>query len=551
MRVDEVFSPAQRYCFLAGAGISVDSPSNLPLAADIVHQVIASLQLETGIEQKMRDDFARRALRFEQFLELIWRFYDPHLHVLDHLAACSSPNMSHHFLARALERGHAVFTTNFDRLIELACAQRGLSVRSVCDSMQRRTQKNETELKVWKLHGSLLNEQGKDTRETVAAMLSRVGQKGEAFGADPHFRTAFQQDVAQRDLVVLGYSGRDDYDVVPMISEARSDRRIIWVWHHPDVFPSTAFPYAQCPPRLKDALGPCDRILTLGNWRPEQLVVIVGRTPWIVRELGHTLLGSQDSETPADEYRVPDRYYTQWRIKHALEDWKHAGFVGLYHLSRGDYEVAYRAFSLALADAEKGGAFLPILNVTLWLSETSLRRGDTERAWKHLEEYYGLLHEPRDKAWLAEFDRMLPADKQKYLVDYYQHLAMCCTAMGRYEEAQAALENSPTQEDTAPHARQLYEMARLLRRKGDNLAAVEKARQAIGIHRKYGNLNSLSMCLLLVGEALVDMNDLAEAGKCFDEAVRICGLTGNRDVLAHCEAAQRQLQKRGVQESGR
>ena len=67
MRVDEVFSPDQRYCFLAGAGISVDSPSNLPLAADIVHQVIASLQLETGIEQKMRDDFARRALRFEQF----------------------------------------------------------------------------------------------------------------------------------------------------------------------------------------------------------------------------------------------------------------------------------------------------------------------------------------------------------------------------------------------------------------------------------------------------------------------------------------------------
>lgn len=543
VNVDELFSPANRYCFLAGAGISVDPPSNLPLAKDIVCQVVASLQLENNTERKMLEDFDHGLLRFEQFMELISNFYDPHLNILDHLAMCRSPNMIHNFLAHALERGDSVFTTNFECLIELACTQRGINARSIYGSMHAETNENGPERQVWKLHGSLQDEQGKDTRESVVATLSRVGQQGEAFSSDPYLRNAFQKNIQQRHLVVLGYSGLDDYDIVPMISHAKSDKRIIWVWHDPNVHPAVAFRYQECAEQMKDARSPCDKVLALGNWSPEQLVVLVGRTSSIVSELNKTLTGNRDVKLSADEYKIPGHYYAKWRIRHALEDWKHGCFVGKYYLSRGDYKAAYCSFLSALQEARRVGAFFAILGIMLSLSESCIRSGHTRLTLKHLEEYYSLLHNPEEKS-LAKFYQALTISKPGYLVDYYQHLATCYTQMELYDEAQVALDNSPTEEDTIAHARKLYETARILYRKGDNFLAIQKAKQAIRIHRRQGNLNSLAICLLFVGVVLMALNGLDEAERCFDESARICGLTKNSHVLRNCEMAQRQLHAR-------
>ena len=63
---------------------------------------------------------------------------------------------------------------------------------------------------------------------------------------------------------------------------------------------------------------------------------------------------------------------------------------------------------------------------------------------------------------------------------------------------------------TIEYARGLYEKARIMKKKGDSLTALSLVEEAINIHRKRGNLESLAICLTFIVEELGELHELSE-----------------------------------------
>src|SRR5436190_12955803 len=117
-----------RYAFLCGAGVSASPPSNLPIGAEFVTNILACCALEDFLPTlemyfDNRESMTGHALRFETILQALQDTIDPDLAILDDLLFSNCPNSVHRFLSNAVLEGHAVFTTNFDPLIECGSQQ--------------------------------------------------------------------------------------------------------------------------------------------------------------------------------------------------------------------------------------------------------------------------------------------------------------------------------------------------------------------------------------------------------------------------------------------
>lgn len=167
-------------------------------------------------------------LRFEQLVEAVGLTIDPTLTSVRALIPSTQPNEYHFHLARLIERGHVVLTTNFDQLIEQAACQLGFQVTAVVtesDYADYRDSPESFERPLFKLHGSFGGSGSENVRAAVATEAGIIGT-GTSF-------TLFKWTVVKHlldshDLVVVGYSGYDDFDVMPSLGRAGGERRLYW-----------------------------------------------------------------------------------------------------------------------------------------------------------------------------------------------------------------------------------------------------------------------------------------------------------------------------------
>ncbi len=114
--IESLFSPKSSYTFLVGAGISMDPPTSMPSAWEIVSGL---LELFAPSEE-INNLLSLKMLRFELVVEKIKNEFDEDLRFLDYLEYVTEPNLIHLFLANTITRGNYVVTTNFDYMIERA-----------------------------------------------------------------------------------------------------------------------------------------------------------------------------------------------------------------------------------------------------------------------------------------------------------------------------------------------------------------------------------------------------------------------------------------------
>ncbi|MFX1534249.1 MAG: tetratricopeptide repeat protein [Promethearchaeota archaeon] len=244
INLETLFRPQHKFSFLAGSGISLDPPSCLPSGYHFTKALLETLipseehsnvlKLMDPERPGMRDpgDF----LRFEQLMEYLQRWYDPELRVLDGYATCKTPNLNHQFLAQMLTRGHTIFTTNFDSLIEYAFLEAQVLKQEVFPVIHRQdwelAEKKEN-YPVYKLHGSLIDvRNNQDSRTSLQATLSQIAQeKSDVFQLEPWKQKILHTSLQANDVVVLGYSGLDDFDVFPTLWTIPSPKRILWIVH--------------------------------------------------------------------------------------------------------------------------------------------------------------------------------------------------------------------------------------------------------------------------------------------------------------------------------
>lgn len=197
--------------FLVGAGISAERQSWIPLWKDMIDSLIGIISGEEGRAEVQYVEPFRELLFNEVILHQMTQIIGPDK-TAGSIKSCMSTNhysAIHKFFAWAIEEFKTpVLTTNYDELIEEAAGWRH------DDST------NEYNNLMIKLHGTL-SEMDK-ARFTINQVFAPL---------EGSIRERARNILNDRIVVVAGYQGLDEFDVIPLLFDEVHPRKIIWLVH--------------------------------------------------------------------------------------------------------------------------------------------------------------------------------------------------------------------------------------------------------------------------------------------------------------------------------
>ncbi|MFX1277967.1 MAG: tetratricopeptide repeat protein [Promethearchaeota archaeon] len=228
---------------IVGAGCSIDNPSNIAPSIGIIEAIIKFTCAKSEIENIL----GLEGLRFEILLEIIRNLFDNELKILEYLEKCDKPNSIHFYLSEMIDRGVNVITTNFDFLIEHAIIQSNKNHEMfnlvITEEDYRRFEdiiehKNNGKKFLFKIHGSTKDIlRGRDTQEYFLSLIKKLGSfktEFNLFFVEPYKGVLFNKLFNKANIILIGYSGQNDFDIIPILKRYHKMRRIIWINHLED-----------------------------------------------------------------------------------------------------------------------------------------------------------------------------------------------------------------------------------------------------------------------------------------------------------------------------
>ncbi len=217
--------------FLVGAGLSVNYPSSIPFAFNITQEIIKWLaQGSQELEQKILslcsaspDKNPFDFIRFEGLIQTISLIVPDFTKSLSTIEVHGIPNIFHLSLMKRLAQGDNILTTNFDTRFEKAALWLDLNITQTILSNDSQFEKDHINHDFIKLHGTFGS---KDN--LPCAKLNQIGLSGLAFDNFPNFRNWFSKITKGKNFYILGYSGLDSFDVVPLIEQYCNAKNVIW-----------------------------------------------------------------------------------------------------------------------------------------------------------------------------------------------------------------------------------------------------------------------------------------------------------------------------------
>ncbi|MFX0064826.1 MAG: tetratricopeptide repeat protein [Candidatus Hermodarchaeota archaeon] len=514
--------------FLVGAGISIDPPTNLMPAGAIINAILRFGAAAEAVDKILTID----ALRFEYIVEEFRNIYDPELQFLNYFEEATQPNAIHRFLARMIQQGHYVMTTNFDSLIERAVGLDQDKLRIIITRADfetygdpQRNQQNNL-LAVYKLHGSLKNHKtGQDTKESVITTLDALGKhkEGEIFSVEPFKRPLFQKIGQQRTLVVLGYSGGDDFDIVPTLRELTGLNRVIWLEHTP-VQDSLVKGYRFLTPSTfkmdsLSALEPIDQLLhTMGRDGTVEVIKVVAHTGLLIG--GLVAPQSIDAEVT----NISDAY--DWLITHLScpkEEDKESFAArifytyGLHAEALSHYQEAYEIHKRLGKLDDLYGMASTLNNIGLVYMDT----GKPQEALKHYQEAYELFTQGIDLHGIAS--------TLGNMGTVYMQTGKPQEALKHFQEA---YETHKRLGNLHGMANQLTNMGLVYREGGELQQALKHHQEAYETHKRLGNLHGMASALGNLGVVYMGVGKLQRALKHHQESHELFTQLGNLHGMA-------------------
>ncbi|MFX0063625.1 MAG: tetratricopeptide repeat protein [Candidatus Hermodarchaeota archaeon] len=237
LELSKIFRDGQ-YAFLVGAGISRDAPAYLESAKEFSEVLIDYFSPPTEKSDLLK------LLRYELIIQVLYEAIDRDFHFLDYLESKITPNLIHFFLANVIAKKNFVITTNFDFFIEYALLKvisdpNKVDVIITKEDFSRLLDPNEIynmgRFPLVKIHGSIKDILKKrDTRETLVTTLGHLGKyrkQGETFALEEFKKKPVTNILKNRILVVMGYSGSDDFDLNPTLKDIKTLKGLIWIDH--------------------------------------------------------------------------------------------------------------------------------------------------------------------------------------------------------------------------------------------------------------------------------------------------------------------------------
>ncbi|MFX1478969.1 MAG: tetratricopeptide repeat protein [Promethearchaeota archaeon] len=250
LKIPNLFNASQKYIFLVGAGVSMNKPSSIPPAQELVTNILKRCSPK-GTFEDLKD------LQYELVIEYLKKYIDKDLIFMDLFEENLPPNFIHFFLANALINGHDVLTTNFDYLIEKALLTtlnfepKDFHLRSSKNDIpdikliitqndfiqckKKNLLKNQNLSFFFKIHGSKKNIiTGESIDGTVITSISAlIKNKGNSklFEIESYKKEVIKDLITDRTLVVMGYSGSDEFDISPLLRLFPQLKSLIWIAH--------------------------------------------------------------------------------------------------------------------------------------------------------------------------------------------------------------------------------------------------------------------------------------------------------------------------------
>ena len=85
---------------------------------------------------------------------------------------------------------------------------------------------------LFKLHGTMFDyKEKKDACYSLQTTLEQISRETPQTVIDIKKKKVLKKVLKKKDLVIMGYSGLDDLDIIPIISQISSQKRIIWILH--------------------------------------------------------------------------------------------------------------------------------------------------------------------------------------------------------------------------------------------------------------------------------------------------------------------------------
>ncbi|MFX1534410.1 MAG: tetratricopeptide repeat protein [Promethearchaeota archaeon] len=238
LTIKDLFTEDAKLTFLVGAGCSVDAPSCLPAGRNMMEAIVKY----TCAESEIKKILELEDLRFEALVEIIRDFLDPLLKIIDFYGMSDKANLQHYFMAEMIKKGHFVITTNFDFLIEHALLHSNVSKDDIVPVITKKDFQNyqdpneqveKGKKAIYKIHGSTRNIITEEiTRESLITTIQAFGSNKEGnnvFQLEAFKQPLFENITNDRSLVVMGYSGSDDFDIVPTLKVLKNLRNLIWI----------------------------------------------------------------------------------------------------------------------------------------------------------------------------------------------------------------------------------------------------------------------------------------------------------------------------------
>lgn len=423
--------------------------------ANVLKELMRPVKKGTGISVK---------LRFERTLQVVRDTADRELKILLSLDSAKKPTALHHFLAGMLMQGAPVFTTNFDCLIERAYLhekptgpltiidrERGTARcrrSSFSFALSQKVFRPPRRHFLYKLHGSLhqlrttgtgLQRIGNWQTETVGATLDRIGRDSVAARMEINKEKVLWRELRGRTLVVVGYSGLDDFDVVPALERAIRKHCIagmVWIFHDNVANIALRSWVTSGRYKLPGILTPVIRA------SGTKAYVIAGKTVEVISALFSHWSGSRNPATaipdfdpktvmrhqPYKNLSLAARRFTAGRLCESAGDFSHAdllyrkclaaaGFNGHDSLRirgsalarrgyiawvRGDNRRALRLLNAALDLMKRSHICESIASVTNQIGFVHMSRGELDQALTQYKEALRFFRKLKNRASIAK-----------------------------------------------------------------------------------------------------------------------------------------------------
>lgn len=324
--------------FFIAAGASYDCPASLPIAKTLFNEIFLMTFDNVSNKNKLLTELNYK-FRFEVFFQVYIDFFGNEAIKLLDILKTGEPNHNHIFLSELVSKGYlsTIITTNFDSLIEKALEKRGIPYSLLYQGVHFKNYDPNRKAQILKLHGSLEGQNKNNTSNSVLISVNQVGKK-----IDKQIVNTLKKILRDKDLVFIGYSGMDDFDILPILLTTKSNRSIYWVNHkeRADLVQYSAKNLEkEKPDYLKYNFG---KILSnRGNG-----ALIEGESKDFVNSLSKLLLNK--SIVRKNAYYKPNynwTYLTEWRKKMVDEN-KIRFLRGLILNKVGYYHEAIKHFDL-------------------------------------------------------------------------------------------------------------------------------------------------------------------------------------------------------------